>query len=98
MTVELPPNVHLSTHPSLQAKISQLRSKSATSRETNALVHEISLVVACEALSKSLTAIPGPKVRTESSLGPISAPAVSPSLTRAKTTRTKPPLAPNTKR
>ena len=62
-SLDLPPNVHLSQHPSLQAKISQLRSKSASSRETNSLVHEISLIVACEALSKSLTAIPGPKVR-----------------------------------
>lgn len=58
----LPPNVHVSQHPSLQAKISQLRSNSTNSRETNALVHEISLIVACEALAKSLTAISGPKV------------------------------------
>ncbi len=62
MASELPPNVHVSQHPSLQAKISQLRSQSTSSRETNALVHEISLIVACEALSTSLTAIPGPKV------------------------------------
>ncbi|KAJ4158159.1 uncharacterized protein LMH87_008698 [Akanthomyces muscarius] len=63
-SLELPPNVHLSTHPSLQAKLSQLRSKSASSRDTNALVHEISLIVACEALSQSLTAISGPKDHT----------------------------------
>ncbi|OAA74214.1 uracil phosphoribosyltransferase [Cordyceps fumosorosea ARSEF 2679] len=59
--IALPPNVHVSQHPSLRAKISQLRSKSTNSRETNALVHEISLIVACEALAKSLTAVPGPK-------------------------------------
>ncbi|KAF7133905.1 hypothetical protein CNMCM5793_005371 [Aspergillus hiratsukae] len=60
----LPSNVRISQHPSLQAKLSQLRSKSAGSRETNALVHEISLIVACEALSKSLTAVPEPKDQT----------------------------------
>ncbi|TQV94680.1 hypothetical protein V2A60_005706 [Cordyceps javanica] len=61
MASNLPPNVHISQHPCLQAKISQLRSKSTSSRETNALVHEISLIIACEALAKSLTAVAGPK-------------------------------------
>ncbi|KAM3465838.1 hypothetical protein MY5147_009190, partial [Beauveria neobassiana] len=60
----LPPNVHVSQHPSVQAKMSQLRSKSASARETNALVHEISLIVACEALAKSLAPVPGPKDQT----------------------------------
>ncbi|KAJ3486065.1 hypothetical protein NLG97_g6689 [Lecanicillium saksenae] len=64
MAANLPSNVHVSQHPSLQAKISQLRSKSTSPRETNALVHEISLIVACEALSKSLTAVPGPQDQT----------------------------------
>ncbi|KAM3435139.1 hypothetical protein MY4824_005011 [Beauveria thailandica] len=62
MATNLPPNVHVSQHPSVQAKMSQLRSKSASARETNALVHEISLIVACEALAKSLAPVPGPKV------------------------------------
>ncbi|KAM3510060.1 hypothetical protein MY11210_006066 [Beauveria gryllotalpidicola] len=61
MAANLPPNVHVSQHPSVQAKMSQLRSKSASSRDTNALVHEISLIVACEALAKSLAPVPGPK-------------------------------------
>ncbi|EGX94263.1 uracil phosphoribosyltransferase [Cordyceps militaris CM01] len=61
MASNLPPNVHVSQHPSLQAKISQLRSESTSSRETNALVHEIALIVACEALSQSLTTVAGPK-------------------------------------
>ncbi|KAJ6782134.1 hypothetical protein PWT90_11278 [Aphanocladium album] len=64
MAANLPSNVHISQHPSLQAKISQLRSKSTKSRETKALVHEIALIIACEALSKSLTAVPGPKDHT----------------------------------
>lgn len=63
MASSLPPNVHISQHPSLRAKLSQLRSKTTNSRETNALVHEIALIVACEALSTALTAVPGPKVR-----------------------------------
>ncbi|KAM3456167.1 hypothetical protein NHJ6243_008252 [Beauveria neobassiana] len=64
MATNLPPNVHVSQHPSVQAKMSQLRSKSASARETNALVHEISLIVACEALAKSLAPVPGPKDQT----------------------------------
>ncbi|KAM3500786.1 hypothetical protein MY10362_006103 [Beauveria mimosiformis] len=64
MATNLPPNVHVSQHPSVQAKMSQLRSKSASARETNALVHEISLIVACEALAKSLAPVSGPKDQT----------------------------------
>ncbi|OAA37595.1 uracil phosphoribosyltransferase [Beauveria brongniartii RCEF 3172] len=62
MATNLPPNVHVSQHPSVRAKMSQLRSKSASARETNALVHEISIIVACEALAKSLAPVPGPKL------------------------------------
>ncbi|KAF6231859.1 hypothetical protein HO173_009942 [Letharia columbiana] len=50
----LPVNVHISTHPCLRAKLSQLRSKDANARETKALVHEIALIVGCEALAESL--------------------------------------------
>ncbi|KAI5816246.1 uracil phosphoribosyltransferase-domain-containing protein [Pyronema omphalodes] len=48
------PNVTVSSHPCLQAKLSQLRSASTTSKETKTLVHEISLLLACEALGKAL--------------------------------------------
>jgi uracil phosphoribosyltransferase len=47
----LPPNVHVSKHPCLRAKLSQLRSKSTNARETKDLVHEISLILGIEALS-----------------------------------------------
>lgn len=47
----LPPNVHVSKHPCLRAKLSQLRSKSANARETKDLVHEISLILGTEALA-----------------------------------------------
>ena len=50
----LPPNVHVSIHPCLRAKISQLRSKDANARETKSLIHEVALIVGCEALAKSL--------------------------------------------
>ncbi|KAL9067105.1 MAG: hypothetical protein Q9161_007097 [Pseudevernia consocians] len=50
----LPVNVHVSTHPCLRAKLSQLRSKDANARETKSLIHEIALIVGCEALAKSL--------------------------------------------
>ena len=51
-------NVHVSTHPCLRAKLSQLRSKDANARETKALVHEIALIVGCEALASCLENIP----------------------------------------
>lgn len=51
----LPPNVYVSTHPCLMAKLSQLRSASTTPKETKALVHEISLLLAVEALGRFLT-------------------------------------------
>ena len=50
----LPVNVHVSTHPCLRAKLSQLRSKDANARETKSLVHEIALIVGCEALAECL--------------------------------------------
>ncbi|KAL8916892.1 MAG: hypothetical protein Q9208_008294 [Pyrenodesmia sp. 3 TL-2023] len=50
-------NIHISTHPCLRAKLSQLRSKDANARETKDLVHEIALIVACEALASGLQAV-----------------------------------------
>lgn len=57
----LPSNVHVSKHPCLVAKISQLRSKSTTSKETEQLVHEISLMLGMEALA-SLELVEGETV------------------------------------
>ncbi|EFX02722.1 uracil phosphoribosyltransferase [Grosmannia clavigera kw1407] len=56
-----PSNVHVSKHPCLAAKLSLLRSETTSAKEVQSLVHEISLFVACEALSHALTATPGPK-------------------------------------
>ncbi|KAM0801944.1 uracil phosphoribosyltransferase-domain-containing protein [Usnea florida] len=53
-TPSIPVNVHVSTHPCLRAKLSQLRSKDANARETRSLIHEIALILGCEALAKSL--------------------------------------------
>jgi len=47
----LPPNVKISSHPCLRAKLSQLRSHTANARETKALVHEIALILGIEALA-----------------------------------------------
>ncbi|KAG6003581.1 hypothetical protein E4U21_001868 [Claviceps maximensis] len=58
------PNVHLSQHPSLKAKLSQLRSHSTSSKDVKTLVHDISLILACEALAANLTSIEGPKDKT----------------------------------
>jgi uracil phosphoribosyltransferase len=53
----LPQNVHVSTHPCLLAKLSQLRSKSTSARETKALIHEIALIIGVEALAAGLSSI-----------------------------------------
>jgi uracil phosphoribosyltransferase len=62
MPQSLPPNVHVSSHPCLQAKLSQLRDSATNARETKALVHEISLILGCEALASGLTSKEGPSV------------------------------------
>lgn len=64
---DLPTNVRISTHPCLEAKLSQLRSASTSSREVKALVHEIALILGCEALGSALASTPGPKVRDDHS-------------------------------
>jgi hypothetical protein len=59
----LPANVHISRHPCVQAKLSQLRSTKAGARETRALLHEISTIIAVEATAAGLTVKDGPIVR-----------------------------------
>jgi uracil phosphoribosyltransferase len=54
--MSLPSNITVSSHPCLQAKLSQLRSMSTSARETKSLVHELSLLLASEALGKTLSA------------------------------------------
>jgi uracil phosphoribosyltransferase len=51
----LPNNAHVSTHPCLQAKLSQLRSAATTSKDVQTLVHEIATMVGYEALASGLT-------------------------------------------
>jgi uracil phosphoribosyltransferase len=47
----LPPNAHVSKHPCVRAKLSQLRSQSTNAREVNSLIREIATIVGCEALA-----------------------------------------------
>lgn len=54
MTTKLPSNVHVSTHPCLQVKLSQLRSASTSPKETKALVHEIAIILGIEALAGTI--------------------------------------------
>jgi uracil phosphoribosyltransferase len=61
MTSPLPSNVHVSAHPCLQAKLSQLRSAKIPAAEVKSLVHEITLLLGCDALAKAVTSVPGPK-------------------------------------
>ena len=62
MAPSIPPNVHVSTHPCLQTKLSQLRDATANARETKALVHEITIILGCEALATGLSTKNGPQV------------------------------------
>ncbi|KAJ5165985.1 hypothetical protein N7492_006281 [Penicillium capsulatum] len=52
--MSLPANVRISTHPCLQAKLSQLRSQATTPRETRSLVQEIASILGVEAFAKGL--------------------------------------------
>merc|ERR1712063_98473 len=56
--INLPKNAHVSTHPCLQAKLSQLRSASTGSKDAQTLVHELALMVGYEALAAGLKAQP----------------------------------------
>ena len=49
------PNVHISTHPCVKAKLSKLRSHNTSARETKVLIHEITLMIGTEALASCLT-------------------------------------------
>lgn len=69
----LPASVHVSSHPCLQAKLSQLRSKSASTRETRDLVHEIATILGVEAFAAGLkTASRGTVEMPSSYPGPAS--------------------------
>ena len=59
MTSKLPSNVHVSAHPCVRGKLSQLRSRSTNAQDTKRLVNDISLMVGCEALANSLTVVEG---------------------------------------
>lgn len=62
----IPKNAHVSTHPCLQAKLSQLRSASTGSKDAQTLVHEIALMVGYEALGAALKTQQDGTVRTSS--------------------------------
>ncbi|KAK0279932.1 hypothetical protein LTR35_000981 [Friedmanniomyces endolithicus] len=54
MATSHPDGVHISSHPCLRAKLSQLRSSSTNAADTKRLVHDISTIIACEALGDIL--------------------------------------------
>ncbi|KAK4252145.1 uracil phosphoribosyltransferase-domain-containing protein [Corynascus novoguineensis] len=56
----LPSNVHVSQHPCLLSKLSQLRSQNTPPRDVKGLIHDISLILGCEAFAKGLSSTPGP--------------------------------------
>lgn len=60
----IPKNAHVSTHPCLQAKLSQLRSASTGSKDAQTLVHELALMVGYEALGTVLKTQQDGTVRT----------------------------------
>ncbi|KAM3422935.1 hypothetical protein BST61_g418 [Cercospora zeina] len=47
-------SIHISSHPCVRAKLSQLRSASTNARDTKTLVHEIATIVGVEALATGL--------------------------------------------
>ncbi|KAI9793895.1 MAG: hypothetical protein M1816_007147 [Peltula sp. TS41687] len=63
-STSLPPNVHISRHPCVRAKLSQLRSAQTNGRDTKTLVHEIALLVGVEALRDNVQITDGEKDTT----------------------------------
>lgn len=61
-TSSLPSSVHVSSHPCIGVKLSQLRSHTIKGRETKNLVHEIALLLGCEALRENLTVVEAGRV------------------------------------
>lgn len=61
---DLPSNVHVSRHPCLLAKLSQLRSQSTPARDVKALINDITLILGTEALASAVTATAGPVDKT----------------------------------
>ncbi|KAI1418845.1 uracil phosphoribosyltransferase-domain-containing protein [Xylaria sp. FL1777] len=59
--MSLPVNVHVSKHPCLLSKLSRLRARDTEAREVKSLVHDIALIVGCEAFASALTVVDGPK-------------------------------------
>ncbi|KAG7290744.1 hypothetical protein NEMBOFW57_000747 [Staphylotrichum longicolle] len=59
-----PSKVHVSQHPCLLAKVSQLRSQNTPARDVKALIHEITLILGCEALANELKSASGPTDQT----------------------------------
>lgn len=70
MALPLPSNTHVSTHPCVRAKLSQLRSASTKASETKSLVHEIATLVACEALGHGLSTVQGGTVSSPDRIQP----------------------------
>ncbi|KAI8948244.1 uracil phosphoribosyltransferase-domain-containing protein [Xylaria longipes] len=62
--MSLPSNVHVSRHPCLLSKLSRLRSKETEAREVKSLVHDIALIIGCDAFASTLTVVDGPKGTT----------------------------------
>lgn len=67
--MSLPSNVHISSHPCLQAKLSQLRSQSTSPRETRDLVKEIASILGVEAFANGLKLTKTGTVRPRSDEG-----------------------------
>lgn len=70
MTHNLPSNVHVSTHPCVRGKLSQLRSASTHARDTKTLVHDIAGLVGCEAFAHGLKVVEVGKVSASSLMRP----------------------------
>lgn len=60
-------NIHVSQHPCLRAKLSQLRSNATSCKDTNRLINDIAMIIGCEALGASLQVTPSGMVSTYSS-------------------------------
>lgn len=87
-----PSSIHISTHPCVRAKLSQIRSKDVNARETQSMVHEIALIVACDALASELQTVSSGTVSLSYSIAHTKLPVLA-SFTVVPETRLKSSLS-----
>ena len=73
MSSPLPQTIHVSNHSCVRAKLSQLRSHTTSSKDTQTLVHEIATIVGADALGHGLQTVQTGTVSSPTNISPTTA-------------------------